>query len=318
MTAAPPATMRAVALDDFGAPPALRELPVPQPGPGEVLVRVQASSVNGFDGAVAAGYLRGMMEYRFPVVLGKDVAGTVAALGAGAARFGVGDRVFGVVMPPALGPGGWGEYVAVAEGFLAAVLPALDLATAGALGLAGAAALAAVDAVAPTAGEPVLIAGATGGVGALAIQLAKARGATVLATARPGDGGGLRARARRRRRRRLHGRPRGRRARAAPRRRAGRAPPGRRPGRPGRPRGARGPPRLHAGLHPGRRRGRPADRRGRSWRRPTPPRSSGSPARPPRGACASPCSARTTLAEAPQALADFGRGTLGKLAVRVH
>src|SRR5215216_1979517 len=90
----------AVALDDFGAPPALRELPVPQPGPGEVLVRVEASSVNGFDGSVAAGHLRGMMAYRFPVVLGKDVAGTVAALGAGAARFGVGDRVFGVVMPP--------------------------------------------------------------------------------------------------------------------------------------------------------------------------------------------------------------------------
>ena len=187
MTAAPPATMRAVAVDDFGAPPALRELPVPQPGPGEVLVRVQASSVNGFDRAVAAGHLRGMLEYRFPVVLGKDVAGTVAALGAGAARFGVGDRVFGVVMPPALGPGGWAEYVAVAEGFLATVPPALDLATAGALGLAGAAALAAVDAVAPTAGEPVLISGATGGVGAFAIQLAKARGAAVLATARPGE-----------------------------------------------------------------------------------------------------------------------------------
>src|SRR5438094_228510 len=102
MTAAPPSipstpstpsTMRAVAIDDFGAAPALRELPVPQPGPGEVLVRVRASSVNGFDGSVVAGHVKGMMEYRFPVVIGKDFAGTVAALGSGVSRFNVGDRV---------------------------------------------------------------------------------------------------------------------------------------------------------------------------------------------------------------------------------
>ena len=187
MTAATPSTMRAIAIDDFDAPPTLRELPVPQPGPGEILVRVHSSSINGFDRSVVAGHVRGMMEYRFPVVPGKDFAGTVAALGSGASRFKVGDEVFGVVMTQALGPGAWGEYVAVPEGFVAAVLPSLDLETAGALGLAGAAALAAVDAVAPTAGETVLISGATGGVGAIAIQLAKARGATVLATARPGE-----------------------------------------------------------------------------------------------------------------------------------
>jgi NADPH:quinone reductase-like Zn-dependent oxidoreductase len=179
--------MRAVAVDDYGAPPALRELPVPQPGPGEVLVRVEASSVNGFDRSVVAGHLKGMMEHRFPVVPGKDVAGTVAALGSGVSRFSVGDRVLGVVIAPALGPGAWGEYVALPEGFAAAVPAPLDLETAGALGLAGAAALAAIDAVGPAAGEPVLISGATGGVGAVALQLAKARGATVLATARPGD-----------------------------------------------------------------------------------------------------------------------------------
>ena len=193
MTAASPAirltpsTMRAVAIDDFGATPAVRELPVPQPGPGEVLVRVNASSVNGFDGSVVAGHVKGMMEYRFPVVVGKDFAGTVAALGDGVTRFSVGDRVFGVVITPALGPGGWGEYVAVPEGFVAAVPQALEFEAAGALGLAGAAALASVDAVAPTAGETVLVSGATGGVGAIAVQLAKARGARVLATARPGE-----------------------------------------------------------------------------------------------------------------------------------
>ena len=187
MTAAPPSTMRAVAIDDFDAPATLRELPVPRPGPGEVLVRVQTSSVNGFDGSVVAGHVRGMMEYRFPVVVGKDFAGTVAALGSGVSRFSAGDRVFGVVMTPALGPGAWGEYVAVPEAFVAAVPPSLDLETAGALGLAGAAALAAVDAVAPRAVETVLISGATGGVRAIAIQLATARGASVLATACPGE-----------------------------------------------------------------------------------------------------------------------------------
>jgi NADPH:quinone reductase-like Zn-dependent oxidoreductase len=179
--------MRAIALDDYGAPPALRELPVPQPGPGEVLVRVEASSVNGFDGGVVGGYLKGMMEHRFPVVPGKDFAGAVAGVGSGVSRFKAGDRVFGVVITPALGPGAWGEYVAVPEGFVASVPAGLDLQTAGTIGLAGAAALAAVDSVAPSSGETVLISGATGGVGAIAIQLAKARGATVVATARPGD-----------------------------------------------------------------------------------------------------------------------------------
>jgi NADPH:quinone reductase-like Zn-dependent oxidoreductase len=179
--------MRAIALADFGVAPALHDLPVPQPGPGEVRVRVRASSVNGFDGAVAAGYLKGMMEYRFPVVLGKDFAGTVEALGPGASRFAVGDPVFGVVTP-ALAVRAFAEYLANAEDMGIARLPTgLDPAAAGALGLAGTAALQAVEAVAPGAGETVLVSGATGGVGALAVQLAAARGARVLATARSGE-----------------------------------------------------------------------------------------------------------------------------------
>ncbi|MBI3966261.1 MAG: NADP-dependent oxidoreductase [Chloroflexi bacterium] len=179
--------MRAITSNDFGATPALCDLPVPEPGPGEVLVRVQASSVNGFDLAVAAGRLKGMMERRFPVVLGKDFAGMVAAIGPGASRFAVGDRVFGVVMKPVLGDGAFAEYVAVPKSFGNTRLPAgVDLAVAGALGLAGTTALMAVEAVAPAAGETVLISGAKGGVGALAVQLATARGAEVIATARPG------------------------------------------------------------------------------------------------------------------------------------
>ncbi|PZF86652.1 NADP-dependent oxidoreductase [Jiangella anatolica] len=180
--------MRAITIGDFGAAPALGELPRPEPEAGEVLVRVRASSINGFDAATAAGMLQGLMEHRFPVVLGKDFAGTVEAVGAGVTRFGIGDDVFGVVMKPFLGDGGLGEYVVVAEEYGLARLPGgLDHATAGALGLAGTAALNAVDAVAAAAGHSVLVSGASGGVGALAVQLAAARGATVIATARPGE-----------------------------------------------------------------------------------------------------------------------------------
>jgi NADPH:quinone reductase-like Zn-dependent oxidoreductase len=83
--------MKAIAIDDFGAPPTLHDLPVPEPGEGQVLVRVQASSVNGFDLAVANGYLKGAMEHRFPVVLGKDFAGLVEAVGPGIESLRVGD-----------------------------------------------------------------------------------------------------------------------------------------------------------------------------------------------------------------------------------
>jgi NADPH:quinone reductase-like Zn-dependent oxidoreductase len=84
--------MRAIAISDYGTPPTLTELPKPEPGPGEVLISVHASSINGFDGAVAAGMLKGMMEHRFPVVLGKDFAGVVEALGDGASKFAVATR----------------------------------------------------------------------------------------------------------------------------------------------------------------------------------------------------------------------------------
>src|SRR5215218_1793172 len=110
--------MRAIALSAAGAEPRLTELPVRGPGPGEVLVHVAASSVNGFDLAVVAGWIAQYMEYRFPVVLGKDFAGTVEGVGPGVSRFAVGDQVFGVVMTPHVGgDGGFAEYVVVGEGY---------------------------------------------------------------------------------------------------------------------------------------------------------------------------------------------------------
>jgi NADPH:quinone reductase len=179
--------MKAIAIDGFGAPPSLHDLPVPEPGESEVLVRVRASSVNGFDVSVANGRLKGMIEHHFPVVLGRESAGTVEAAGPGVRSLRPGDAVFGVVTKSALGDGAFGEYVTAPLAYTARVPAGLDLAAAGALGLAGTAALAAVDAVAPLPGQTVLVSGATGGVGAFAVQLAAASGAYVISTARPGE-----------------------------------------------------------------------------------------------------------------------------------
>ncbi|MGW3690433.1 NADP-dependent oxidoreductase [Streptomyces sp. NPDC005125] len=179
--------MRAVTLDSVPATPAVGEVDLPRPEAGELLVKVAATSINGFDAATAAGYLRGMMEHRFPLVAGKDFAGTVEALGEGVEGFAVGDAVFGVVMKPFLGTGSLAEYVTVPAAYGVAVIPeGLNVRDAGALGLAGTAALDSVEAVAVKPGETLLISGATGGVGALAVQLAAARGVKVIATARPG------------------------------------------------------------------------------------------------------------------------------------
>ena len=179
--------MKAIAIDGFGSPPSLHDLPVPDPGEGEVLVRVRASSVNGFDVSVAGGNLKGIMEHHFPVVLGRDFAGTVEAADPGVPSLRPGEAVFGVVTKAALGDGAFGEYVTAPVAHTALVPAGLDLAAAGALGLAGTAALAAVDAVAPLPGETVLVSGATGGVGAFVVQLAAASGAYVISTARPGE-----------------------------------------------------------------------------------------------------------------------------------
>jgi NADPH:quinone reductase-like Zn-dependent oxidoreductase len=179
--------MRAVVLNDVPAAPLVSEADLPLPGAGELLVRVAASSVNGFDAATAAGYLQGMMEHRFPLVVGKDFAGTVEAIGEGAEGFEVGDVVFGVVAKPYLGTGSLAEYVTVPAAYGVAHVPeGLSLEHAGALGLAGTAALDSVNALDVEPGETVLVSGATGGVGALAVQILAGLGARIIATARPG------------------------------------------------------------------------------------------------------------------------------------
>ena len=176
--------MRAVVTEDFGSAPRIIDLDLPELGATEIRVRVRASSLNGFDLALAGGYFNGILEHRFPVTLGRDFAGTVDAVGSEVRGFSAGDDVFGVVPLQPLHVGGFAEYVIVGEQDDITRVPAgLDLATAGALGLAGAAALAVTAAVSPAAGQTVLVAGATGGVGAIAVQMLNAAGVRVIATA---------------------------------------------------------------------------------------------------------------------------------------
>lgn len=179
--------MRAVAVTEKSSAPQIVDLPKPVASKGHLVVRVQASSLNGFDIAVAAGYLEGKMEYRYPVVLGKDYAGVVDSVGEEVTKFEVGDRVFGVVTIPFLRDGGIGEYVVVNEKFGITKVPSeVDIHDAGALGLAGATAVDSIDALALKPGDKILIVGANGGVGAFATQYAIAAGAIVIATAKPG------------------------------------------------------------------------------------------------------------------------------------
>jgi NADPH:quinone reductase-like Zn-dependent oxidoreductase len=176
--------MKALTMTSRDSTPAVVEVPTPTPAAGEVRVRVAAASVNGFDVAVAAGYVWDMMPHTFPVVLGRDFVGTVDALGDGVEEPAIDTRVAGVIGTPELGAGAIGEYVVAPATSLVPIPEGVDDVTAAGVGLAAVAAYDAVDALDVVQGDMVLVSGATGGVGHLAVQLAAARGATVIATAR--------------------------------------------------------------------------------------------------------------------------------------
>jgi NADPH:quinone reductase-like Zn-dependent oxidoreductase len=181
--------MKAFAIAARDSQPSVQEVPQPEPAPGEVLVEVEGASVNGFDLSVAAGYVWDMIPHEFPVVLGRDLVGTVSAVGDGVDGVSVGDRVAGVIPGMALGArtGSLAEYVALPATAVTAVPSGVDAPQAAVIGLAGVAAHDAVEALSIQSGETVLISGATGGVGSIAVQLAVAAGATVIGTARPGQ-----------------------------------------------------------------------------------------------------------------------------------
>jgi NADPH2:quinone reductase len=185
--------MKAFALTDFESTPAIRELPTPDPGPGQVRIQVKAAALNGIDAAVASGMARAFAEYVFPVVIGRDAAGIVDAVGDGAGHVSVGDDVLGhFLLAPPFHDGTIAEYALLSADAVTGKPAGLDFAEAAALPLAGAAALAVVDAADLQQGQTVLIAGAGGGVGSFVLQLAAAHGATVIATGLAEDADRLR------------------------------------------------------------------------------------------------------------------------------
>jgi NADPH:quinone reductase-like Zn-dependent oxidoreductase len=185
--------MRALNVPAVGEHERLSDLPVPTVTAGTVLVRVTAAGLNVVDNFVAVGMLGGQWPRAFPVVLGRDAAGVVAAVGPGVTRIRVGDEVVGTVpLAPPIQAGTLAEYALMPAEAVAVKPAGLDFVSAAALPFAGALATAAVDAVRPRPGQTVLVNGASGGVGSYAIQLAAARGAEVVATGTPGDADRLR------------------------------------------------------------------------------------------------------------------------------
>jgi NADPH2:quinone reductase len=172
--------MRAFALDDFGQPGSVHDLPEPKPGELEVRVRVTAASINPFDNFVLQGYVKGRMEDRFPLVPAGDLAGTIDAVGAGVDGFAVGDSVFGVTGKVFMGEGTLAEFTTASTGTIAKRPAALSEVEAAALPLAGVSAMMSVEAAAPRPNDVVVIVGASGGVGSYAVQLAAATGARVI------------------------------------------------------------------------------------------------------------------------------------------
>ena len=123
--------MRALTMDGFEKAPALRhDRSIPTVGVDEVLVRVQASSMNPVDAAIASGMLKGMAEYEFPVTLGRDFVGVVEQTGAGVTMYESGDAVFGFVLHanPAVHDGSWADYVVIAQDAVASAPEGVEVA----------------------------------------------------------------------------------------------------------------------------------------------------------------------------------------------
>jgi NADPH:quinone reductase-like Zn-dependent oxidoreductase len=178
--------MKAVRFHEFGGPEVLRyeDVVAPEPGPGEVRIRVAASAFNLVDDGIRGGYLREVFPVTLPHIPGVEVAGTVDAVGDGVSDFQSGDPVVGFL--PMTADGGAAEYVLAPAEVLAAAPRSIPLADAAALPMVGLTAWQAISEHAGVkAGQRVLINGAGGAVGGYAVQLAKRAGAHVIATASP-------------------------------------------------------------------------------------------------------------------------------------
>jgi NADPH:quinone reductase len=185
-----PTTMRAAAIDRFGGPDVLtlHELPVPSLAPDEVLIAVHTAGVGSWDAEMRGGWWPYKYKAKFPLVLGSDGSGTIAAKGSRVRRFQLGDRVYSFNWEIRKG-GFYATYAAVPAENVAPIPDGLDLEQAGGVPVVGLTALQGIDdQLKLKKGERILIHGASGGVGSLALQFARGRGAQVLATASGDDG----------------------------------------------------------------------------------------------------------------------------------
>lgn len=171
---------RAVVFEEYGGPDVLRIVDVepPAPGPGEVRVRVEAAGVQPFDANFRGGRVD-WLRAKFPQRLGTEVSGTVDAVGAGVDAVAVGDEVLGAVS------GGYADQVLAKADHVARKPAAMPWAEAGGLTASGRAAVYVLRELGVGAGDTVLVHAASGGVGSMAVQVARARGATVIGTAGP-------------------------------------------------------------------------------------------------------------------------------------
>ncbi len=173
--------MKAVRFDGYGGIDVLEviEVPTPEPGPGQVLVQVKAAGINPGEAKIRAGLLHQQFPATFPSGQGSDLAGTVAAMGRGVVGIAAGESVIGYTDNRA----SQAEYAVVEAQNLTPKPSGVPWDVAGALFVAGATAYAAVRAVSLAAGDTVVVAGASGGVGSIAVQLARLAGATVIGIA---------------------------------------------------------------------------------------------------------------------------------------
>ncbi|WP_281453067.1 NADP-dependent oxidoreductase [Paenarthrobacter nitroguajacolicus] len=177
--------MKAITYSKYGNPDVLEltEQPMPKVGPGMVLVKVKAVSVNPVDWKIMAGYLDPLMDIQFPAIPGWDVAGVVESTGIDAPHFQPGDEVIAYGRKDYVHGGSFAEYIALPERLLARKPSTLDWNESAGLPLAGLTAFQVLRRLELAEGETVLIHGGSGGVGSLGIQIAKALGANVIATA---------------------------------------------------------------------------------------------------------------------------------------
>ena len=160
------------------------ELDKPEPTEGEVLIKVKAAGVNPVDAAVARGMLKDAIPAEFPVIPGWDVAGVIEDRGYSARRFSKGDKVYAYARRPKIKHGTFAEYISIPESYVAKCPDKLSMDEAGGVPLTGLTAYQSIfDAGKLKGGETIMILGASGGVGSIAIQLANWKGATVIGVA---------------------------------------------------------------------------------------------------------------------------------------